>query len=283
MTFLVHIAEVNYFFPSASAVIIRACTSLTLSTLYLLCNHDALLSTRSLTPRTTSLLTLRGLFGGLSGWLSFAALARLPVGTAMTLFYASPALTTIASALILHDHPLTFPLACTIIANFIGVALVSSGADILTKGIEHLDGILYALGMACCATAVFVLQRAMGLRVHFVLGVFAYGMGCVLVAGLSAKWDDVLAVMYNRKGALFALGSGLAGFGSQSFLNRGLQHSPAGPAIVVRSMSVPVTFVLGLVFLGERVTLRAITGVAMVLGSVAMIGLQKMRRAARAG
>lgn len=284
MTFLVHIAEINYSFPSASAVVIRACTSLTLSTIYLLCDSDARSSFVTLTPRTASLLALRGFFGGLSALLSFAALARLPVGTAITLFYASPALTAIASSFILHDHPLTLPLLLTILVNFLGVALVSSGGtSILTTGIGHVDGVLCALGMACCSTAVFISQRAMGLRVHFVLGVFAYGLGCAMLAGMCAKWDDVLEVVYNHKGALFALGSGLAGFGSQCFLNRGLQHAPAGPAIVVRSMNVPGTFVLGLVFLGEKVTLAAVGGVALVLGSVVMIGLQKIGRAGRAG
>lgn len=283
MTFLVHIAEVNHHLPSATAVVIRAFTSLTLSSLYLLFSPSARCSLRMLTPRTASLLSLRGLFGGLSAWLSFAALARLPVGTAVTLFYMSPALTSIASAVILRDHPLTLSLGLTIAVNFAGVALVSgNGANVLSGArlLQQMAGVGYALGMACCGTMVFVLQRAMGLRVHFVLGVFAYGMGCALVAGVLVSWDDVRAVVLgnNRVGAAFALGSAVMGFGSQSFLNRGLQHAPAGPAIVVRSMSVPVTFALGLVFLGETVTWMAVTGVVMVLGSVGMIGLQKVTR-----
>lgn len=272
MTFFVHLAEVKTDLPPPSALVIRACTSLTLSTTYILLNRRAVGAVQW-TRRKAILLALRGLAGGPSAWLSFEALARLPVGTAMTIFYASPALTAITSAVLLRDHPLTLELMLTIAANFTGIALVS---DPTTQG-AHLAGVLCALGMALMSTAVFVLQRAMGLGVHFVLGVFAYSWGCAFIAACVARSEDISQVFTNRQGALFALCSGIAGFGSQSFLNKGLQHAPAGPAIVVRSLNVPLTFVLGLVFLGERPSLMSLGGVAIVLGSVVAIGFQKLR------
>lgn len=272
MTFFVHLAEVKSGFPPPSALVVRACTSLTLSSSYILLNRHTIGAVQW-TRRKAILLTLRGLAGGPSAWLSFEALARLPVGTAMTIFYASPALTAIASAVLLRDHPLTLELMLTIAANFTGIALVSDP----TAQSAHLAGVFCALGMAIMSTTVFVLQRAMGLGVHFVLGVFAYSCGCAFIAACVARGDDVSQIFSNRQGALFALCSGLAGFGSQSFLNKGLQHAPAGPAIVVRSLNVPLTFVLGLVFLGERPSLMSLCGVVIVLGSVVAIGFQKLR------
>lgn len=272
MTFFVHLAEVKSGLPPPSALVIRACTSLTLSSTYILLNRPAIRAVQW-TRRKAILLALRGLAGGPSAWLSFEALARLPVGTAMTIFYASPALTAITSSLLLRDHPLTLALMLTIAANFTGIALVS---DPTTQG-THLAGVLCALGMAIMSTTVFVLQRAMGLGVHFVLGVFAYSWGCAFIAACVARSEDISEVFTNRQGVLFALCSGIAGFGSQSFLNRGLQHAPAGPAIVVRSLNVPLTFVLGLVFLGERPSLMSLAGVVIVLGSVVAIGFQKLR------
>lgn len=272
VTFFVHLAEKTQHYPALSAVMVRAFTSITMSGTYIVLNYAAIKRV-SLSRRGLTLLTFRGLAGGLSAYLSFMALARLPVGMAVTIFYASPAFTAIVSALILHDHPLTLPLCLTIAANFLGIALVSrpTAEDVNT------DGVLYALGMAVSATTVFVLQRAMGKRVHFVLGVLSYGLGCALMALVLGSVDDVKQVFLNKWGTVFALCSGFAGFFSQSFLNKGLQYAPAGPAIVVRSLNVPFTFALGLVFLGEKPSAVSAAGVVIVLASVVTIGLQKAK------
>lgn len=272
VTFFVHVAETTYGYPTASAVIVRAFTSILLPSLYLSLNRSVF--DTHLSPRVVAMLATRGIAGGASAFLSFGALGRLPVGTAVTLFYASPAITTILSAIFLTD-PLTCMLMLTVMTNFAGVAMVSQPTGEGT----HWVGVAFALGMAFASSIVFVLQRAMGLRVHFVLGVLAYGVGCALIAAVTADLFDVRSLFNNASGTFFALCSGLAGFGSQSFLNKGLQRVPAGPAIVVRSLNVPITFLLGLWFLGERPSVLSLFGVAIVLGSVAGIGyLQLIRK-----
>lgn len=69
---------------------------------------------------------------------------------------------------------------------------------------------------------------------------------------------------------------GVAGFVSQCLLNFALGIAPSGPAVVVRSANVPLTFVLGFLFLDERPAVVSVLGVGVVLVSVAMIGLQKV-------
>lgn len=287
VTFLVHVSTTQYGFPAVGALMVRATTSFTLSSSYLLLNFQSLKAEGSfnLTGRQLTLLSVRGLFGGLTMLLSFSALARLPVGTAVTLFYASPAFTALASALILRppDHPLTPGLCLTILGNFIGIALVSgpsfssSSSSSSSTSSTWLAGILCALGMAMSSTTVFVLQRAMGLKVHFILGTFAHSIGCAINAALTGSANDVAQIWVNHGGLLFAVLSGLAGFGSQSFMNLGLQHAPAGPAIIVRSLSVPMTTVLGAVFLREVPGVLGLLGMVIVFGSVMAIAAETVK------
>lgn len=269
VTSFAHFAETKYSYPVANLLLIRCFTSITLSSLYVYFNRDNV--NIHLPAKSVLMLTARGLLGGCSAALSFAALARLPVGTATTIFYASPALTTLLSAIFLRD-PLSYALLLTILINFVGIALVSQP----TMSGTHWGGVAFALGMAICSSSVFVVQRGMGSRVHFVLGVFAYGCGCALMSCFTANRESLSIMLEDKAGSAFALCSGLAGFGSQSFLNRGLQLVPAGPAIVVRSFSVPLTYVMGLVMLGEFPSVIDTIGVIIVVASVVTIGYQKL-------
>lgn len=276
VTFFVHLAEVRCNFPAISALIVRAFTSFTLSSSYLFLNRHQIFSPSSLHTyswRLLILLTIRGLAGGLAAMLTFVSLARLPVGTAVTLFYAAPALTAIFSALLLRDILLSPCLLFTIFTNFVGIALVARPT---TTG-TNISGVLCALGVATAASTAFVLTRAMGTRIHFVLSVFAFSLGCITMVAFTATKEYVYHVFHNRQGVMYAVCSGIAGFGSQSFLNKALQLAPAGPATVVRSLNVPLTFVLGLLFLNERPTGISMVGVGVVLFSVAAIGLQKVK------
>lgn len=276
VTFFVHVAETKYHLPMASAIVVRAGTSLTMSTIYMMYNR--LLHTLVLPPKQWLRLGARGILGATTAALSFAAAARIPIGTLVTLMYTSPALTSILAALFLHDV-FSLRLVGILAINFMGIVLVSRPALTLTD--PHMqqlavEGTGLALVSAFTASCVFVLVRSMGLQVHFVLGVFAYGFGCVLVSLVIADAHALQQIRDNVPGMLFALASGISGFGSQTMLNRGLQLCPAGPAIVVRSITVPVSFVLGLIFLGEVPSFWSIVGVGIVMSSIVAIAYVKL-------
>lgn len=299
MTFQIHVAESLYSFPVSSALIVRAFVSLSLTTLYLWYNR---LFHVTRLPRPLLLrLVLRGLLGALSGLCIFSALARLPAGVAVTIFYASPAITAVLAAIFLGDR-FTPVHGVVLVVNFLGIALVSqqpspssSAATALASsagGERAIAGILFALAGAFCAAAVFVLVKRMGLQVHFVMNAGSYGFGCLLLAPCLALATSVEgrgggggghgvgtlhALVSNGRGLLLAVGSALAGFGSQTMLARGLQNAPAGPAVVVRSLNVPVVFFLGLAFMGETVGLNGMLGVALVIGSICFTGLWQLR------
>lgn len=276
MSFLIRVAESRYGYPTISAIIIRSFTSIFLSLAYLTFHklfHKLLLSRLHLT-----LLSLRGLFGAATGVCTFFSLNYLPVGIAITILYASPAITSVLAAIFLGDA-FTPSHILTLVLNFTGVTLTSHGSyaarDAAPDGI--LLGVSYAMLAALAASIVFILVRAMGLRVHFVLGCLFYGVGCAVMALLLGSRADLIAIRDNANGTVFALLSGLAGFGSQALLTRSLQLVPPGPAAVVRSLNVPLSFVLGLVFLAERPSVVSTLGVALVLASIASVAWQKRR------
>lgn len=277
MSMLIHIAETTYGYPTFSAVIIRTVTSVMLPLAYLW--WHGLLHTLRL-PRVQLLrLGLRGICGATATVCAFHALKVLPVGTAITLFYASPAITSVLAAIFLND-PFTLAHGATLVANFIGIALVAHATEIgdgrkwalkLSSG-ETMRGIAFAIGTAFASSVAYTAQRLMGMRVHFVLGVLSSGVGCLVYSLAFASPAALFAISHSGTATVLATLSGCASFGSMSLLNRGLQHAPAGPAIVVRSMNVPVGYVVGLLLMKEIPSPASFVGATLVLASVASIG-----------
>lgn len=274
MSFFIRVAESTFGYPTSCCIMVRAFTSISLSILYLTV-HD-LYHTLKLPRLQVALLCLRGVFGAATGAGTFLSLQYLPVGIAITILYSSPAITSVLAAIVLKDS-FTLSHFFTLVLNFTGVIMTSRGSysthDTANQFI--LIGVSYALIAAFSASVVLILVRIMGLRVHFILGPMFYGVGCVVLSFLMGSYDDVLTIKNNYKGTFFALLSGFAGFGSQAMLTRGVQLVAPGPAAVVRSLNVPISFLLGLVFLSEKPSAFSAFGVSLVLMSIASVAWQK--------
>lgn len=275
MTFFIRVAESKYAYPSICALMIRSCTSIGLSLLYL--SVHGLFHALVLPMKQLTLLGLRGVAGALTGYFTFLALSYLNVGTTITILYASPAITSVLSTVFLGD-PFTFLHAITLALNFTGIVLVSHepSTPFFTPELPSA-GVLYAIIAAIFTSIVFLLARVMGFRVHFVLGVLSYGISSAVISIILGSREDVSTVFSNDMGTVFALLSGCAGFGSQSMLNRALQRVSPGPGAVVRSINVPLTFTLGLLFLNEHISVVCLTGVILVLTSIGSVAWRKHR------
>lgn len=274
MSFFVRVSESSYDYPTSCCLMVRAFTSIGLSILYLSI-HD-LFHTLKLTTTQVVLLSLRGVFGAGAGACTFFSLQYLPVGIAITILYSSPAITSVLAAIVLKE-PFTMAHFLTLVLNFTGVIMTSRGSysSHNTANQFVLIGVTFAILAAVFASIAFILIRIMGLRVHFILGCLFYGVGCFFLSFFIGSYEDVLMISSNYKGTFFALLSGFAGFGSQSMLTRGVQRLAPGPAAVVRSLNVPISFLLGLVFLSEKPSAFSAFGVSLVLLSIASVAWQK--------
>lgn len=270
MSFSVHLAEVSYGYTAISALAIRAAITTLLSLLYIM--YHRLYHTFRLSSINRYRLFMITILSSTTTVCTLLALARLPVGTAVTVYYASPIITSILSAIFLSDAFTPFH-ALVLSANFLGITLVSQPSSVgATSSALYLQGLAFAACSATCISGVYIFTRAMGHSVHFILGVMALGVGLDVYTVILSTASSLHAIRVNRMGTVFACLSACCGFTSQLMLNRGLQDAPAGPAVVVRSLNVPISFLLGLVFMKERPNVVAIGGILLVLTSIAAIG-----------
>lgn len=270
MMFFVHVAESVFGLPSTSALIVRAVVSSLIALIYLYVNN--LFHIFKLPASHLFSLGIVGFLSSVSIYCTLIALERLPVGTVVTVVYSSPAITSVLAAVFLHDA-FTFSHVLILATNFIGIALVSQPSTVNSSSPESfLIGIAYALAGALSVSVVYVVLRALGHSTHFVLGSVALSVGLVVFSLIFGTVDSVKAIRTNVPGTLFSTISSTCGFGSQVLLNRGLQDAPAGPGVVVRSLNVPISFLLGLIFLHESPNFTGLLGISLVLCSIGAIG-----------
>lgn len=148
---------------------------------------------------------------------------------------------------------------------------------------QALIGVIVALATAFLIASAYTLVKAMGTRVHFILNLLSIGLGCLFVSMFLVDATSLHVMIAEPYGTLTILAGATAGFIAQALLNRAVQLCRPGPALVVRSMNVPVSIALGWIFFHESVPATTFLGTIIVLFSVIYIGLSHIwRNAARA-
>lgn len=269
------IAETQYGYTVALVLIMRGIVSMTLSSISLIVTGQ--FSSFKKPPDVLLLLFFRGLSGALMVAFMYSAMSIIPIGVTMTLYYTSPILTSVASAF-LYREPFTSLHAVNLIANFIGVVLVAGLFADVAASAPSLTGVLYALGSAAAATSNALLLR--WLTNHGIpplAATFVFGVGCLTLSLFIGGPNDMQSLSQRHKDGYFCVFiSGVMGFFSQTLLAMGLRDAPAGPAVVVRSLNVPIAFALGIAVLGENISAPEIVGVLLVVGSVVVVGMAQV-------
>lgn len=273
--FLFHIAEVYYDISPVMAVLIASTISVLLSVCALTTIREP--SCNLLPPDQCGVLAARGMFAAANMYLKNVSLAYIPVGTALTLLSITPIFVSLLAALFLGD-PLTATDVLVLLANVVGVVLVSRPTQLGGLRSMQLVGTVAGLCAALCAAVGYTLVKRMGLRVHYLLNPLAIGLSGLLLSAFATPISELRGLSENMLGvAITALASCL-GFASQALVNRGMQLCRPGPSLVIRSCNVPVSFALGLFFLNERVSGLSLLGVVIVLVSVCYLGISQMLR-----
>lgn len=287
MTTLVHVAAIMFHFSTTSSVMVRAVVSTIMASIYIL-SIDYTTYLASLSYQDVLTLVARGIVGGMSAYFQFTALGTIPVGDAVTLFFLYPVIVLLMSAVFLGER-LTYFNACACVTSFIGVLFVSHPSFLPFGGEAQLHPTLdpskrlFGVGMALiaslCAASCSIIVRGLGARIHYMLHVFAYGLGCFFCALLSmliTRRSTFSQIFTNVNGSMINVLSAILGFGSQALLDRGLQQCAAGPGSVIRSLSVPFSFLLGLLFLSERPSAIGFLGMIIIFISVGGIGWREL-------
>lgn len=189
-------------------------------------------------------------------------------------------ITIVLSRVILHE-PLEFPTMVACLVAFAGFAAITLDKHTGTTGLESgkkVAGILVALAGAVCTSAAHIVTRWLGRRVHsqwnvLSLGVFSTLFGSLLLlAEKSPKEELFLAfASWKHAGALFLVG--FSSYVGASSINRALQLIPAGTTGVLRSLDIPLSILLGCLFLGERiVSTQTLLGTLVILFASVSLG-----------
>lgn len=108
-----------------------------------------------------------------------------------------------------------------------------------------LLGTAAGLGAALSASAGFRIVKVMGVHVHFEPNTLVVGLAGVILSAFMTSRADVWDTLQNGYALTLMTLYGVLGFASPCFINWGMQICRPGPALIVKSFSVPVTFLLG--------------------------------------
>lgn len=222
--------------------------------------------------RTMIFLVLSGLATGASWLCFFRALQLGDANKVVPIDKSSAALSIVLAALLLHESMNT--------ANVAGVALIAVGTLMMVEK-KETDGtktgaswLWFAVGSAVFASLTAILGKVGIEGVESNLGtairtcvVLAMAWLMVLVTG---KGGQVRGISRRELG--FICLSGLATGASWLCFFRALQEGPASVVISVDKMSILVTIVFSYLVFKEKLSFRAVVGLAgIVAGTLLML------------
>lgn len=266
--FSFHVAEHFLGFPASTAVLISSVVYIIFCFGYIAIFN--LWSSFNLPNDQVLRLGLRGFLAASTVYLNNIALKYIPVGNSMTILALAPAMTSVLAAQFLHDS-LSFRDIAILLVNIGGVALVAQPS--VADGGGEAFGVMMAVLAAVSSSVGFILVKKMGVQVHFILIPLSIGFNGLFLALLFMRGNDYALLWKNKEGSGVALIGAVLGCITQSLVNRGMQIVRPGLGLVVRTFNVPVTVILGALFLGEHVTWIPLLGILLVLSSIGVIGM----------
>lgn len=202
--------------------------------------------------------------------LQYIAFASMPVIEANLVAYTWPLM--VAAAVIVLEHPRRpVLLGLTAALGFVGVALVISGGREESWFQGNLIGYLAAFGSALCMAFYSIVVGRLAaspdrlLLPSALIGVVLTLLWCVHDGIVWPTGADLLLGLY--------LGAGPMGLGYY-FWSRALKLEGGGKVAVVAYLT-PIASTLLLTLSGERLTMTAIAGAVLVIGSCIAVGVER--------
>jgi len=202
----------------------------------------------------------------------FAGVAKtgVAVGTVVTIG-SSPMLAGVLGMWVRRERPGRRWGVATALAVLGCSVLMGAGANVSVDA----AGVLLALGAGLSYAAYAVSSKGL-LEVQSPDAAMAvvFGLGAVLLAPFLVAGD--LSWLVQLRGLIVALHLGLIATAAAYLLfSRGLQVVPVATAVTL-SLAEPLTAAtLGVVWLGERLTLPVVLGVALLLSGLAVLAFSK--------
>lgn len=208
------------------------------------------------------LLAYRGIFGGVAVLLYFLAIAHIPVGIATLLNYSSPVFSVVFAALFLGeraDRRLLIPLAAALLG--LALTVTGDGGTSFHFGVWEMVGLASGVLSGAAVTAIRAARRTEGSWA--VYGSFSL-CGLLATAPFALPGFDAPTL---REWLLLAAVGGASVVAQllMTWAYRWVTNLEAG---VISQLTVVLSMLLGVAFLGDRLTPVQVLGGALTLGGV---------------
>ncbi|GBN08949.1 Solute carrier family 35 member G1 [Araneus ventricosus] len=225
-------------------------------------------------------LIVRGVFGGMSLFLTYTAFRYLPLGEASVILYSTPISVTVAARIFLKE-PCGIFQSVLVIITVIGVVFTTKLPSHLTgDGVaytnENIYGFLSAIGSFLCRTVQAICIRK-SKEVHHAVLMFNFGW-VAIIEGLI-----LMAILEDYKlqdcGAewIYILSIGFFSYCAQNLMALALKSDCAGPVITVMSAAgITISFLLQIFLFHESTDAYAIVGAVLVGSCIVGASLSKL-------
>jgi drug/metabolite transporter (DMT)-like permease len=223
-------------------------------------------------PRRWDWLLLRGLFGGISVVTYFASIRLCPVGVATLLNQTQPVFTMLFSWLLLTERPRRGALGA-LVSTVAGVTIIVGVRQLALHAWRgELLGIASAIGSGIAVTSIRASRRPLpgGPPPETAWSVFLSfsALGALVSAPLALVPGASWLVPHGAEWGLLALVAA-ASVGAQLVMTEAIGHLTGVQSGIISQLTVPITVLFGIVFLGEQLTPSFVLGAALIFAGVA--------------
>ncbi len=214
-------------------------------------------------------MALRGISGFIALSLFFTTIGHLPIGTAVILNYTSPILAAVFAVFFLHERPSIF-LALLTLSAFAGVFLLAGGS-LLISNFYFWTGLLSSV----FAAFAYVFISSVKGRENPMTIIFYFTsistIGSLFYLPFGFVWPSPLTWLY-------LMGVGVGSFYGQLWMTMSLQRAPATLVSPFFYVSPLLSFIYGMIFFKDPLTLASLIGGVLILISGCLITFSESKR-----
>lgn len=227
-----------------------------------------------LKPNRPWLVVLRALTNSGAVLLVFGSLAFTTVTKTNLLNLTAPVLVFVLAPILNREKsPALYLLLVVVTLGGSLLVVLDRGAVSLSS--VNLGDLLALLSAVVAGFGLSVLREARKHDSSIVILFYMFAIGSVVTGAASLGSYGALP----REAWFWALGAGLCALGAQVLLTVGYRHVPASEGALISASRILIAAVLGYLIFGDLVTLRTFVGGALILGSLATIGIHSRRGA----
>ncbi|MBR5515981.1 MAG: EamA family transporter [Clostridia bacterium] len=208
----------------------------------------------------------------------FYAILMTSMSVAAVLMYTAPIIVVVLSIFVFREH-LTFLKSVCCIASFAGAALVSG----IIGGVGNVSvpGLLFgcAAGFSYACYSVFSSLALMRGAKPISVTVYAFGFATLAMLPFGQIPSLIQKITADPTIVLLALGQAIVSCLAPYVLYTiGLKYTDASNASIMSTVELVAATLIGLLAFGQTVSVPAIIGIVLVIGSVVMLNVKLPER-----